>query len=45
MAKFQQFILWQTNDFIKMSWDLLDETGSHVGVQIIEDEDQGLSEE
>ena len=44
-VKFQQFILKQTNDFRQMSWDLLDETGSHVVVQIIEDEDQGPSKD
>ena len=44
-AKFERFILKRTNDTVPFSWDLLDETSSHVVAQIVEDKDQGPSKE
>ena len=39
-SKFEQFILKRTNNNVPFSWDLLDETGRQVVIEIIEDEDQ-----
>ena len=43
--KFERFILKCSNDSVAFCWDLLDETGSRVVAQFVEDEDQGLSKE
>jgi hypothetical protein len=44
-SKFKRFILKRTNDDVPFSWDLLDETGRHIVMEIVEDEDQGPSKE
>ena len=40
-SKFERFILKHTNNDVPFSWVLLDETGSQVVEQIVEDENQG----
>jgi hypothetical protein len=43
--KFKRFILKRTNDDVPFSWDLLDGTGRHIVMEIVEDEGQGPSKE
>jgi hypothetical protein len=44
-SKFERFMLQLLNNDVSMSWDLLDETGSHIVEEVVEDEDQGPSKE
>ena len=44
-SKFERFMLQRSNNDVSMSWDLLDETGSHIVEENVEDEDQGPSKE
>ena len=44
-SKVERLILQFSNNDVPMSWDLLDETGSHIVEEAVEDEDQGPSKE
>ena len=43
--KFEKLILRCSNNDVPMSWDLLDETSSHMVEEVVEDKDQGPSKE
>ena len=44
-SKYEHFILKRTNKNIPYTWNLLDEAGKQVVVEIVEAEDQGPSKE
>ena len=44
-AKFEHYILKQTNKVEHMIWELLDEMATHVTDHFLEDKDQGPSKE
>ncbi len=44
-SKFERFILNRKNNDVPFSWDLLDETGRQIVMEVVEDEDQGPSKE
>ena len=44
-SKFKRFILKRNNNDVPFSWDLLDETGRQIVMEVVEDEDQGQSKE
>ena len=44
-SKFERFILKRNNHDVPFSWDLVDETGRQIVMEVVEDEDQGPSKE